>query len=75
MVEYKCEQHGKDFSKISHFHSDINCKMLCKNEELNSKIRVASIFAGCGGLDFAFHKQANIYNVVYVNDFNKDSCE
>lgn len=49
-----------------------------KNKEkfkiVNPKIRVASMFAGCGGLDFAFHKQSDIYNVVYVNDFDKDSC-
>lgn len=40
----------------------------------NPKLRVASMFAGCGGLDFAFHKETDIYNVVYVNDFDKDSC-
>ena len=42
---------------------------------VNPKLRVASMFAGCGGLDFAFHKQTDIYNVVYVNDFDKDSCD
>ena len=42
---------------------------------LNPKLRVASIFAGCGRLDFAFHKQTDIYNVVYVNDFDKNSCD
>ena len=41
---------------------------------VNPKLRVASMFAGCGGLDFAFHKQPDRYNVVYVNDFDKDSC-
>ena len=41
---------------------------------VNLKLRVASMFAGCGGLDFAFHKQTDRYNVVYVNDFDKDSC-
>jgi len=41
---------------------------------VNPKLRVASMFAGCGGLDFAFHKQTDRYNVVYVNDFDKDSC-
>ena len=42
---------------------------------MNSKLRVASMFSGCGGLDFAFHKQSDKYNVVYVNDFDKDSCD
>ena len=41
---------------------------------VNPKLRVASMFAGCGGLDFAFHKQTDRYNIVYVNDFDKDSC-
>ena len=41
---------------------------------VNPKLRVASMFAGCGGLDYAFHKQTDIYNVVYVNDFDNDSC-
>jgi DNA (cytosine-5)-methyltransferase 1 len=42
---------------------------------VNSKLRVSSMFAGCGGLDFAFHKQTDIYDVVYVNDFDKDTYE
>ena len=51
--------------------------MIVENEEvtIKSRLRVASMFAGCGGLDFAFHKQKDIYNVVYVNDFDKDSCD
>lgn len=39
------------------------------------KLKVASMFAGCGGLDFAFHKQKDKYDIVYVNDFDKDSCK
>jgi len=35
--------------------------------------RVASLFAGCGGLDFGFHKNPN-YTHVYVNDFDKEAC-
>lgn len=42
---------------------------------MENKLKVASMFAGCGGLDFAFHKQTDRYNVVYVNDFDKDSCD
>ena len=41
---------------------------------IDTKLKVASMFAGCGGLDFAFHKQNDRYNVVYVSDFDKDSC-
>lgn len=40
-----------------------------------SKLSVASIFSGCGGLDFAFHKQSERFTIVYANDFDKDSCE
>jgi len=41
---------------------------------VNPKLKVASMFAGCGGLDFAFHKQTERYKVVHVSDFDKDSC-
>jgi DNA (cytosine-5)-methyltransferase 1 len=40
-----------------------------------NKLKVASMFAGCGGLDFAFHKLKNNFEIVYVNDFDKDSCD
>jgi DNA (cytosine-5)-methyltransferase 1 len=36
--------------------------------------RVASLFAGCGGLDFGFHKNSN-YTHVFVNDFDSDACK
>ena len=39
------------------------------------KIRVASMFCGCGGLDYAFHIKNKKYEVVYANDFDKDSCK
>ena len=41
----------------------------------SQKLRVASMFCGCGGLDFAFHKLNKNFNVVYANDFDKDSCK
>jgi DNA (cytosine-5)-methyltransferase 1 len=41
---------------------------------MEPKLKVASMFAGCGGLDYAFHMQSDIYNVVYVNDFDIDAC-
>lgn len=38
------------------------------------KIRVASLFAGCGGLDYGFHKNSK-YTHVFVNDFDQESCK
>jgi len=38
-----------------------------------SKKRVVSLFAGCGGLDYGFHKNES-YTHVFVNDFDKDAC-
>lgn len=46
---------------------------MCNN--VRSKLKVASMFAGCGGLDFAFHKQCDKFEVIYANDFDKDSCK
>lgn len=37
-------------------------------------MRLASFFAGCGGLDYGFHTNPN-FTHVYVNDFDKDSCD
>lgn len=42
---------------------------------MTCKLKVASLFAGCGGLDFAFHKKSNNFDIVYANDYNKDACE
>lgn len=44
------------------------------SSEISSKIRVASLFAGCGGLDYGFHMNQR-YSHVYVNDFNEDACK
>jgi DNA (cytosine-5)-methyltransferase 1 len=38
-------------------------------------LRVASMFAGCGGLDYGFYQKTDKYNIVYANDFDKDSCD
>lgn len=38
------------------------------------KLRVCSIFAGCGGLDYAFHTDKTNFHVVYANEIDKDSC-
>ena len=40
-----------------------------------NKIKVASMFSGCGGLDFAFHKLENKFKIVFANDFDEDSCK
>ena len=36
------------------------------------KIKVVSLFSGCGGLDYGF-KQAN-YDIIWANDILKDAC-
>ena len=69
MVKYNCEICGKEFSQKSSYDSHKKRKTPCVN-----KLKVASMFAGCGGLDYVFHKKSNIFDVVYVNDFDKDSC-
>jgi len=35
--------------------------------------RIASLFAGCGGLDYGFYNNP-AYTHVFVNDFDKDAC-
>lgn len=40
----------------------------------DNRLRVASMFAGCGGLDFGFHLNEKNFKIVYVNDYDKDSC-
>ena len=38
------------------------------------RLKIASMFSGCGGLDYAFHQEKKLFKIVYVNDFDKDSC-
>lgn len=38
------------------------------------KLRIASLFCGCGGLDFGFHKLKKKYKIVYANDIDIDAC-
>jgi DNA (cytosine-5)-methyltransferase 1 len=40
---------------------------------LLSQKRIASLFAGCGGLDYGFHKNS-AYEHVFVNDFDQEAC-
>jgi DNA (cytosine-5)-methyltransferase 1 len=48
------------------YHTDLN-----NNENI---IKIVSLFAGCGGLDFGFHNNPK-YKHVLVNDFDKDACD
>lgn len=69
MSKYTCDNCGIGFRK------KIEYKHHIKNNECNIRLRVASMFSGCGGLDFAFHKTPDKFEVVYANDFDKDSCK
>ena len=57
-------------NKMSHAR-DTNGKTSCEKQ----KLLVASMFAGCGGLDFAFHKKPSVFKIVYASDYDKDSCQ
>lgn len=46
-----------------------------KSNLIVNRLNVASMFSGCGGLDFAFHKRSNFFDVVYANDFDQNSCD
>ena len=37
--------------------------------------RIASLFAGCGGLDYGFFQNHDAYTHVFVNDFDKQACD
>lgn len=50
-----------------------NKKLIVKVKK--QKLNVASMFSGCGGMDYAFHKQDNNFKIVYANDFDRDSCQ
>lgn len=50
---------GKAFQKLNSLES-------------KSPAKIISLFAGCGGLDYAFHKAG--YKSVYVNEFNSDAA-
>jgi len=42
---------------------------------VNQKLKVASMFSVCGGMDFAFYDRDDVFNIVYSNDFDKDSLQ
>lgn len=57
---------GKDKSYVSQAFKQLHRPSWPKNPKL------ISLFAGCGGLDLAFHRAG--YNSVFVNEFNKDAA-
>ena len=73
-VEEKLKELNNKILIVENEEVNINTEVIDTHQSKQPKLRVASMFAGCGGLDFAFHKQTDRYNVVYVNDFDKDSC-
>jgi DNA (cytosine-5)-methyltransferase 1 len=90
MVKYSCEHCDKEFSSKSSYDRHKKRKIPCteNNDKLNRekeitqlkkkkktiKLKVVSMFAGCGGLDYAFHKSKK-FKVIYANDIDKDSCD
>lgn len=80
---YETHLHKKkpcdDGSKLHDLIDEIIEKKLEKKLEKKhvvptTPLKVVSMFAGCGGMDYEFHKNTN-FNIVYVNDFDKDSCD
>lgn len=41
--------------------------------EKQSKLKVVSLFSGCGGMDLGFAQAG--YDIVWANDFDEDACE
>lgn len=44
------------------------------NSKQDNVKRIASLFAGCGGLDYGFHKNES-FKHVFVNDFDEEACK
>jgi len=67
---------------ITHVYDDLNPPKMSDITSVTdsgvvdgkSKIRIASLFAGCGGLDYGFHKNTR-YTHVFVNDFDEEACK
>jgi len=57
----------KDKSYVSRAFRDLEV------HEWGMPPKLISLFAGCGGLDYPFHKAG--FETVYVNEFNKDAAE
>lgn len=45
-----------------------------KEIQMNNKIKVVSLFSGCGGFDLGF-TQTNNFEVIWANDILKNACE
>jgi len=66
--------------KVNFLNSKGNKNLKLRYSEIGfnsefKKLTVASIFCGCGGFDYAFHKNKKKFKVVYAIDFDKDSCD
>ena len=75
--------HSKKVALIIEDDEIVDCEILNKinkkedHTDLNNNeniIKIVSLFAGCGGLDFGFHNNPK-YKHVLVNDFDKDACD
>ena len=68
IIEYDEIIHDSILNEINkkEHHTDLN------NSE--NIIKIVSLFAGCGGLDFGFHNNPK-YKHVLVNDIDKDACD
>jgi len=64
----KCEELG--FFKCKYKNKAELIKLIMDN----NKIKIVSLFSGCGGLDYGFHNNSSKYEYVLINDFDKDAC-
>lgn len=78
LFEYKTEKNKKFEEKIG-FIDTLNLKLSSKKN-----LNVVSLFSGCGGMDFGFLGDFNIFsseyeknpfNIVLANDIDKYACE
>lgn len=68
-----CSIHPSDPSDTTPVYEEKTESDVGINNNENT-IKILSLFAGCGGLDFGFHNNPN-YKHVLVNDFDKDACD
>ncbi len=68
----KCEELG--ITKCKSKNKSQLIDMIQKMNIHKNPIKIVSLFAGCGGLDYGFHNNPS-YTHILVNDFNKDACD
>ena len=61
---------NKEKESDSNSDSSLSEKSDSNSDSSLKKIKVASLFCGCGGLDYFFHKNEK-FEVVYSNDIDK----